>query len=447
MTPLTPCPIVQRASERGSALVGVLLLLMMMSALVAALAVGGQTETLISRNERANAQARAAAEAGLNHAVELATTYIFRWSANGFGSVAGAVDALLVGPDGVSGSEDTDADNGSLGTRAGIDADEDIPLDTKLTITGGILAEYEASLMDDDATAPDENGDPYTDANRTLIIRATGYARDNSEVTVEAMISPIELGALVVNGDLEVVGNVEVSGTAGNVHANGDLDLIGSVDISGYASATGTYTGSEPGTGGAAPVDVPEVDPGDYRHYADFVLTSSGTMTDLNGTVLCAMAPCNNWDWDSSTSTWSTHNAPPTDGTYYVEGSISITGSPGNAKNPIHVTLITEGSIDISGSPDMTADTPELLMVAGGDLEISGGLDAGDPLTAQGQVLVHEQIKFSGNPSIAGQVIVENATSVSTLVTENDLSGNVDIIYNGGLGTANYRVTGWREVR
>jgi hypothetical protein len=109
--------------------------------------------------------------------------------------------------------------------------------------------------------------------------------------------------------------------------------------------------------------------------------------------------------------------------------------------------MIAEGSIDIQGNPDFTADTPELLLVAGGDLEISGGLDLGDPLTAHGRILVHEQIKFSGNPSLAGQVIVENAPSVSTLVTENELSGNVDIIYNGGLSTGSYDVTGWREVR
>ena len=97
----TPSPVVTRSDERGSALIMVLLLLMMMSALAAALAVGGQTETFISRNQRSGAQAHAAAEAGLNHAVELATTYIFEWNANGFmPAPTAAVNALLVGPDG-----------------------------------------------------------------------------------------------------------------------------------------------------------------------------------------------------------------------------------------------------------------------------------------------------------------------------------------------------------
>jgi Tfp pilus assembly protein PilX len=442
----TPSPVITRTDERGSALIMVLLLLMMMSALGAALAIGGQTETFISRNQRSGAQAHAAAEAGLNHAVELVTSYVFQWNANGHASPAAAANALLIGLD--AGDDD---DNGSLGTRPGIDAAEDIPAGTRLTITAGMQAQYEAFMMDDDATAPDENGDPTTDANERLIIRAIGYAQDNSEVTLEAIISPAEYGALVVNGDVELTGNVNVIGTEGDVHANGDLAIDGSANISGTASATGTYTGSEPGTGGAPPVDLPEVDPSDYRHYADFILTSDGRMTTPAGVTLCTWSnktPCNNWEWNNGSNTWEISSAAPANGTYYVEGAVSVTGSPGTAKVPVSVTLIAEGSIDISGSPDFVADTPELLMVTGGDLEISGGLDTeNDPLNIGGQILVHEQIKFSGNPYLFGQVIVENATSVDDLVTVNELSGTVEIEYNGGLGSATYAVSGWREVR
>jgi hypothetical protein len=443
MTP-TPSALITRRDELGSAQIMVLLLLMMMSALAAALTIGGQTETFIARNQRSGAQAHAAAEAGLNHAVELATAYLFDWSPNGFASPGAAVDALLVGPDGLSGTVGTNADNGSLGARAGIDAAEDIPIGTRLTITAGIDASYEAIVMDDE-NAPDEDGNPLVDANGSLIVRATGYAQDHSEVTLEATLGSIQLGALVVDGDLNIAGSVHVSGTAGGVHANGDLDIGGSADLSGVATASGTYSGSAPGAGGVPTVEVPEVDPSDYRHLADFILTDDGRMTNLAGTVLCDALPCNNWSFSSGR--WSFGSSKPPDGTYYVEGSVRITGKAGGAKDPVSVTVIAEGSINISGNFDIAADTPELLLVAGGDLEISGGLYLGDPLTATAQVLVHEQIKFSGNPSLAGQVIVENAPSVSTLVTANELSGNVNIIYNGGLTTGIYSVTGWREVR
>src|SRR5688572_13466676 len=113
---------VGRRNERGSALLGVVLLLMLMSALAAALAVSGETETLISRNQRDGARAQAAAEAGLSHALELATTFIFEWKNNGFGSADAAIDSLLAGVD----DDPTDtADNGGLDERTGIVAGED----------------------------------------------------------------------------------------------------------------------------------------------------------------------------------------------------------------------------------------------------------------------------------------------------------------------------------
>ena len=59
MTRHDPAP--RRQDERGAALVGVLLLLLMMSALGAALAVSSETETLIARNEVSAGQAQAAA--------------------------------------------------------------------------------------------------------------------------------------------------------------------------------------------------------------------------------------------------------------------------------------------------------------------------------------------------------------------------------------------------
>jgi type II secretory pathway component PulK len=48
------------ASERGMALIAVLLLLLMISSLGAALAMSGNTETLIAKNQENSAQARTA---------------------------------------------------------------------------------------------------------------------------------------------------------------------------------------------------------------------------------------------------------------------------------------------------------------------------------------------------------------------------------------------------
>ena len=57
-------------SEKGMALVTVLLLLAVVSALTTTLAMSGQTEIAMASNEMYYAGARAAAEAGLNRATE-----------------------------------------------------------------------------------------------------------------------------------------------------------------------------------------------------------------------------------------------------------------------------------------------------------------------------------------------------------------------------------------
>jgi hypothetical protein len=110
-----------------------------------------------------------------------------------------------------------------------------------------------------------------------------------------------------------------------------------------------------------------------------------------------------------------------------------------------NLTVIAEGSIDLSGSPEITSYTNQLLVVTDADLDISGGVSTS--ISAQGQMLVHEQISFSGNVTLGGQVIVEDAPSIDPLVENNAISGSVVINYSGGLGTNLFFVTGWREVR
>ena len=364
--------ILKRLDQRGSALIGVTLLLMMISALAAALAVNGYTETLISHNEQVGMQAGAAAEAGLNHAVELATTFIDDWNTNGFASSDAAIDALLRGPDGMSGTVATDADNGSLGTRTGITAAEQIPLGTLLTVASGLDARYEASVMDDDATAPNEpTGDLFDDENGTIVIRATGYAEDDTKVVLEAMIGSVPNPAVLSDGDLDINGSVEITGTVGGVHSNGDLEIKGSkAEISGTVSASGEYDGSAPGTGGAPEIEIPEIHASDYLDRADFILTSTGTMTDAGGGIICADDDCEDlgWKFHSKKVEWKLEKVSPPAGTYYVEGAVEIkkagsksgksggkSGKSGGA--PAEVSIIAEGSIKVEPAIIETAPT------------------------------------------------------------------------------------------
>jgi hypothetical protein len=445
-------------NERGSALLGVLLLLMLMSALAAALGVSGETETLVSRNQRSGAQAQASAEAGLNHAVELAVSYIFEWKANGFASPEEATNVLLHGPDLDPATAD---DNQSLGARPGIDSDEAIPLGTRLPVPGIPYAEYEAWIMDDDATAPAadplkaENGDLTLDLNQTLIVRATGYGPDKSKVTLEALISTFPMPAIATNSDLTIEGSFAVRGSSGSVHTNEDLTGNGgAATVDGTVTASGEYNYEDEdiaGTGGAARIPIPTINAADYRVFADFILQADGTMVTVATGVVCT-SPCNNWDFDASSGGWTrTSNDSTGGGTYYVEGPVSISGSPGSAKSPISLSVIAEGSIDTSGSPSLQPATPGLLFVTDGDLRILGDTDvevgAEDALTVQGKMLAHEQIQIGGNSSLFGQIIAEDAANDSHVVDYNRIHGNAILTYNGGLGGEFFSVSGWRDVR
>jgi hypothetical protein len=428
----------ERRDERGMALVAVLLLLMMMSALGAALAVNGETETLIARNQIAGMQAQAAAEAGLNHGLEVVTEYIFDWKSNGFASIDVAVDAVL-----------TNADAGNL---------DGLVLNSPLTISDGFNAQYQIAILDDDANGVGENGDPLNDVNDVLVVRATGTSRDGTKVVLEALISPLSLPAIVTNGDLTLQGNASIEGSQGSVHANGDLTLDGtSVGISGNASSSGELDCNDPcdqvdgnATEGSPEIPVPAVHASDYFAWADYVLKADGTMTDPGGTVLCTSngkTSCNDWDWDSGTGSWSLTSNNTTAGTYYVEGDVSVSGSPGTTKNPAQISIIAEGSIEIAGSPKLQPHSPELLFVTDEDLKITGTIDTvGEAALVQGQMLVRGQVSILGNASLDGQLLVEDV-DVGDLVTSNTLGGSVVITYAGGLGGSVYTVTSWRDVR
>lgn len=71
----------------------------------------------------------------------------------------------------------------------------------------------------------------------------------------------------------------------------------------------------------------------------------------------------------------------------------------------------------------------------------------GIPLDVEGQMLVHEQIMIVGNPTLAGQILVEDAVDISPLVTSNQISGNATISYNGTIGANIFAVISWQEVR
>jgi len=438
--------------QRGSALVSVLLLLMMMSALAAALAVSGRTETLVARNHQSAAQARVAAEAGVNHAVEVASAYLFQWKAHGYSSVDDAIDGLL-------------ADHSVLEPQG-------LTLGTRIHLSSTI--EYETFIMDEDDPARggdatdltgdsdplnDEDGNAATDNNLKLIVRAVGYAQGHASAVVEAVIAPLALPAVLANGNLDISGNPTIDGTDGSVHTNADLTMSGNPAVYGDATSSGMYDDSgHPtvggATGGGRPVlPVPAIRASDYLIYADYILTADGQMTLPNGSVLCDASAKKDTckkdygvDFKDDGKGWEIKGKDVASGTYYVRGEVKIHDPGSGKKEKAQISVIAEGSIEVHGNNrELTPDTTDLLFVTDGDLKITGGSDIA--MTVRGQILVHEQLEISGHPELLGQILVEDAPSVDKTATDNSISGNPTITYNGGLGTSYFTVTGWRETR
>jgi hypothetical protein len=456
----------RRQDEAGIALIAVMVLLMILSVAISAMSVSGRTEITISRRHESAALAETAGEAGLNHAIELTLANLNRWEFNGLATTSAAVSNLLLGPDGASGTADADADNGSL-EAFGVPRQP-----ARLPLAGTTPTQYDARVFDEDdplrgvpldandIASIGEDAIPTIDNNATIVIQANGYGPDGAITTLEAVASPFTLPAIVSNGDLEIQGNVSIEGTNGSVHANNELELNGSTTIS--VDATATYGYSESGnptvggqTGAGRPqIPIPPISALDYKPQADYILQNDGVMVDQGGATICDASADGNacedagylWKFDGSDGWQLNTNDQAVAGnhhTYYVEGDATISGSPGSNADPLDISIIAEGSISVTGSPVIEANTPALLFVTDLDLKIAGDLQQ---VGAEARILVHEQLKVTGNASLAGEILIEDASGLGSMVIENSFGGNITITNNETMAARVFGVRGWREV-
>ena len=461
-------PCAHMRSERGVALVIVLLLMAVLSGLATGFAMNGQVEATMAHNEVYYAGARAAAEAGINRAT---AALRLEQDVN-----------VLAGADGLVDTADADAavndDNGDLGfllTGAAPYALGDPNGEYSYSVE--VLDDDDPRLYNNDPLEPEQlaaigepTGDPTTSENLRLVLRATGFGPSNTIVRVSRiLLTTIDIDpastinpAILVDGDLLIDGNIDLDGLEGNVHANGDLTIDGnSASVSGDATASGNFEANDHFTaggvqgGGYANVNVPEVTASDFLDIADYILHSDGTATLANGTA-CG-APCSAWSWDDGK--WKITGNSAAAGTFYAEASIEISGSPSLKGNqPLEMSLISEGSIKITGSPILTPDTTNngerIMFVTNGDLFIGGNLDADIPNPqVEGQIFIKEQLHMHGNPEFQGRIIVQNDANDFDDVTENSIGGTPNITYEGTLPGYDipetteytYNVTGWIE--
>jgi cytoskeletal protein CcmA (bactofilin family) len=482
---MTKTHIVDTRSEKGMALIVVLLLMAVLSGLATGFAMNGQVESAMAVNEQYYSGARAAAEAGINRA-----TAALRMEED-VNLLAGVDDLVDANP-----AAAVNLDNG--------DVDFMLAAPCPCAVDGTGLYSYTIDVFDDDdpalyggavlsaaqlaAMSGEGNAglpDPFTDHNTRLILRATGFGPSNTRVTVSRLILttiiPIPGAtlnpAIIVDGDLNIDGNLNLRGPYGSVHANGDLNVDGaSAFVEKDATASGEFTHHQNfaagGTmgGGYASLNLPTVVAADFRPTADFILKADGSMTFPDGSPCVNCFP-NASDWDHDGTQWEiSGNSAPTGYTFFVEGTVEISGSPKNGSDPIQMTLIATGTIKITGNPKMAPDACERDPVTGlpidpldnpqqiqfitdGDLILGGTTSLDDSTEVEGQIFVKEQMHMHGNPKFQGRIIVQNESNVFDDVVETEIDGTPTITYNGTLpgfvipptSSYTYNVTGWIE--
>jgi hypothetical protein len=450
--------IVDARSEKGIALIVVLLLMAVLSGLATGFAMNGQVESAMAVNEVYYAGARAAAEAGMNRAVAALRVDNTR--------------DLLAGPDFTLDTANpaaaVNADNGNIGFLLTGASPYAVDAQGQYRYTIQVFDDDDPDLYDGVALTADqlaamvENGNDAWDQNDRFILRATGFGPSNTIVRLARVLQSTENvniipsttinPAILVDGDLTIDGNINLWGAYGSMHANGDLSIEGnSASVSRDATASGDFVatdnfdaGGRQG-GGYASVNLPTIDANSHRGLADYVLHDDGSITQFVLGVELPCSPCAgsaHWSYTAGVGgappLWTIGGNDAPTGTFFVEGSVSISGSPsGPGNSALNLTLITTGSISVTGSPKLAPDSsgnPEQFQfITNGDLFIGGNVDVDDPTQVEGQIFVREQIHMHGNPEFQGRIIVQNEPSVHNEVTENSIGGNPSIRYEGSL--------------
>ena len=183
---------------------------------------------------------------------------------------------------------------------------------------------YTVSVADND----DNDGDLTVDVDNTILLNATG-TKDSSSVTIQAILLHGIFGAkhaITTEDDLQINGNPNVQGTSGSIHSNSDI-TGNSNDVEQGTTAAGVC--DSPCVEGAAKEVLPVAEPADFKTYANFVLTSEGTITDADDSAVdISENKLDNWSYtDTGSFTGWVLNGCSADGMFFAETSIKLTGN------------------------------------------------------------------------------------------------------------------------
>lgn len=253
---------------------------------------------------------------------------------------------------------------------------------------------------------------------------------------------------LLVNGDLEISGKLNLLGCSKSLHVNGNLKVGGDPIMEGAVSVTGSVDGENKLSDtsgdpvdvqeGAGEVDIEKITNPTVSHCddADYLLTSQGKVKDLATGVEYDATSSSKYGWKRSSSSpvmWDYSSDVEFPGTFCVEGNVSVSGDPGKGESSaMKWTIIAKGSIEISGAPWVTADDPSgYLLLAGGDVKLGGDV-MGSLTNFTGNVYAYGHCEVSGKPKYKGQMVCAGNSDpgyAKNHTNSNKISGDMVITY------------------
>jgi hypothetical protein len=359
-----------------------------------------------------------------------------------------------------------------------------------------------------------DDGDGLTNADRDYTVIATSTATTDKGKTavIEAMLhlprSQLDAG-IIVEDDLDVSGNVTITGIEGVlIHSNDGTTIGGNVTLDGKATGEedcevngGNNDPDDCQAGADFHKEIPKYFPTHYKEFAQYIMKDNGTIYDQVSDILYTQ---DGSDWKNpdgvvkadlaafgfhSVQGWKANGQVyavtdggniqnvPQDTILYFEHSFSVSGNVGGP-GPLawSTTIIAEKDINIGGTAYIDNCNSssncgnekviqDLFLIAGDDLK-TPSLETG---SIHGIFAALDQIDLGGHATITGAVIsnsycdkpdpnnedvcdaIEYDPYDSNVVNgdDNKIHGNVTIVYNGPSGGAptedKVRVLTWKE--
>jgi hypothetical protein len=495
----TPRFVHRADGQRGAALIGALLLLLIVTVLGLALNSISTSDVSMVSNTQDSQEALAVAESGLAHARALLV-----WPNVIPGGTLSVFDTYMQTGDAKACTGDEL--NGSF--PKGTKVPKDYPKGSELIPESGRnygTGSYKVSICDDNAdeakaTPPDVN--PNVDKDGTIVVRSIGTARNGAVAAVEGYFGyGVGLPAISVNGYLKIEDHIRlIDAKNGGVYASGTLELEGDPCADSSFAATGKISKPEKSRRGpdckekgriqmSSPLttfpdlailkyiqrqDVPGP-PAPPQNAYTYFLKDDGWVYKTDG-VSKWNAKKDEWKvagkdfWKYDKPVWKMKKDNVMEGVYYSNANIKIEDAP-NSKT-LRLSFITDGYVDIDTDHlhmtpymklgvcalcgNMNIPALGIAVLAGTDLRIS------KKGSYSGVFYARHQIEINDDFTMTGQVISLNAKDDDGLAANSKnlvkwdgkekklhVKGNAQITYDGtgfppNDGNAPHFLT-WRE--